>query len=84
MTKAEAITTWSDACAVVAIGDTFVRNGNWTTIDRALRHCADTSTVNDSKKTLNGDAIIEVKPVAKETVKGKSEMALPPFLLVVK
>ena len=84
MTKTEALAAYSEACSVVEIGDTYVRDGNWTAVDRVLRHCADTSTVIDTAKTLNGDIVVKVEPSPNETSKGKSEMKLPPFLLVVK
>ncbi len=83
MDKKEALSKWSDACSIVKFGPTIVRDGNWTTLGRSLRHCADTSTVVESGE-LNGDQVVEVTPKPKETAKGKTPMNLPPFLLVVK
>ena len=83
MNVTEALAKWSDACTVVELRGTVVRDGNWTTLERALRHCADTSTVVE-KSTLNGDQVVEVTPAPKDTAKGKSAMNLPPFLLVVR
>ncbi len=83
MDKTEALSKWSDACTVVKLGPTIVRDGNWTTLVRSLRHCADTSTVVESDK-LNGDVVVLVTPKPKEAPPGKTPMNLPPFLLVVK
>ena len=84
MTKTDSLKKWSDACPVVQIGPTYVRDGNWTTLDRALRHCADTSTIDESEGALNGDTVVVVTPASKEVAQGKSPMSMPPFLLVVK
>lgn len=84
MDKKEALAKWSDACVVVQAGATIVRDGNWTTMGRALRHCADTTTVDVRAEKLNGDMVVEVKPVEREVSEGKSPMNLSPFLLVVR
>lgn len=86
MDKKEALAKWSDACVVVEAGKTTVRSGNWTTLERALRHCADTSTIDERKDKLNGDTIVEVKPAEREgePPPGKTHINLPPFLLVVR
>jgi hypothetical protein len=83
MDKKAAVTKWSDACVVVENRGVYIRDGNWQTIDRALRHCADTSTV-DQKGSLNGDMVVLVTPAPKKTAEGKSPLNLPPFLLVVR
>lgn len=85
MDKTAALKKWSDACTVCECGETYVRDGNWTTITRALRHCSDTSTVVE-KSELNGDIVVLVTPAPKETEPppGKTPMRLPPFLLVVR
>jgi len=86
MDKTEALGKWSDACVVVEAGKVIVREGNWMTLERAMRHCADTSTVDEREDKLNGDTIVEVKPAEREgdPPKGKTRMNLPPFLLVVR
>lgn len=85
MDKSAALAKWSDACVVVEAGKTIVRDGNWTTLERALRHCADTSTVDERDDKLNGDTIVVVTPAKRtEAPKGKTPINLPPFLLVVR
>lgn len=85
MSKAEALNKWSDACTVCECGPTYVRDGNWTTIAKALRHCSDTSTVVE-KSNLNGDTVVLVTPAKKEVdpQAGKTPINLPPFLMVVR
>lgn len=85
MDKKEALAKWTDACVVVEAGEIIVRDGNWTTIDRAMRHCADTSTVDEREDKMNGDTIVTVTPAKRETAPaGKTPINLPPFLLVVR
>lgn len=85
MDKSEALKKWSDACTVCECGKTYVRDGNWQTIARAMRHCSDTSTVVE-KSELNGDMVVLVTPAPNEVERqpGKKPINLPPFLLVVK
>lgn len=84
MTKNEALREWSEACIVIQAGPVMVRDGNWMPIDRALRHCADTTTVDARKDEFNGDVVVDVVPVPKDAAKGKTPMTLAPFMLVVK
>jgi hypothetical protein len=83
MDKPQALAKWSDACTVCECGPTVVRDGNWTTLERALRRCSDTTTVIE-KASLNGDMVVEVRPVPNKPPEGKEPMVMPPFLLVVK
>lgn len=86
MTKTDAIKQWSEACVVVEAGKVIVREGNWMPIDRALRYCSDTSTVDKREDNLNGDTIVEVTPAEREgdPPPGKKHICLAPFMLVVK
>ena len=73
MNITQALSKWTEACTVEQLKGTFVRNGNWQPIARALRHHKDeSSSITEAGDTLNGDAIICV-------VKGEAKA-----LLVVK
>ena len=75
MTIAEALGKWTDACSAVKAKEQYIRDGNWTTLARALRHCKDKTEITEDGK-LNGDTVLAVKP--------DSPIGLPPFLLVVR
>ena len=83
MKKPDALAKWSDACSVSVAGGIIVRDGNWTTLARAMRHCTDDTELSE-KGSLNGDAVVEVKPARKDTALGKLPMPTDSFLLVVR
>jgi hypothetical protein len=82
MNKTEALSKWSDACSAVKLKEQFVRDGNWTTLARALRHFNDETATIAEAGALNGDTVIEVTPA--EVKPDKAPVNRPPFLLVVK
>jgi hypothetical protein len=82
MNKTEALSKWSDACSAVKLKEQFVRDGNWTTLARALRHFNDDNATIEEAGELNGDTVIEVTP--SEIKPDQAPMNRTPFLLVVK
>lgn len=75
MTIYESLGKWSDAATVVKANDQLIRDGNWQSLKRALRHCKEQTEITEAG-TLNGDTVLEVTP--------DSPIGLPTFLLVVK
>jgi hypothetical protein len=82
MKKTEALSKWSDACSASKVKEQIVRDGNWTTLARALRHFNDENAAIEKADELNGDTVIEVTPA--EVKPDKAPVNRPPFLLVVK
>lgn len=81
MTVKEALSKWSDACTVCQAKEQYIRDGNWQTIARALRHFTKEGAASvDVAGDLNGDTVIEVTPAAPSD----ESKPRPPFLLVVK
>lgn len=83
MTKKEALATWSDACSVCVAGEVTLRDGNWEALSRALRHCTDESTIEQTTE-LNGDIVVTVMPKFKAIDKVGTPRKEAKFLLVVK
>jgi hypothetical protein len=85
MTVKEAIEKWSEAATVTKAGKVLVRDGNWSSTARALRHFTDdgAAEVTESDDTLNGDTVIVVTP-HNEKDAPPSPRNRAPFLLVVK
>jgi len=85
MTVEEAVGQWVEGCTAEEIKGQIVRTGNWQPLARALRHCKG-GEVDQHKEKLNGDTVLCVTPKKPEgdPPAGKTHVALPPFLLVVK
>lgn len=83
MTVKEALEKWSDACSASKVGEgKFVRDGNWESLARSLRHGE--ATLDDAGE-LNGDTVVLITPAEPAAPpKGKSKLIRPPFYLVVK
>lgn len=83
MTVTDALGKWAEACSATKAGEQIIRNGNWTPIARALRHCKG-GTIEEAGK-LNSDTVLLVTPAEPQDVPaGKEPIRLSPFLLVVK
>jgi hypothetical protein len=85
MKRDEAIAKWKQACPAVESKGRFVRNGNFVSIEFALRHkdCvgAEVTVVEQDGSTI---LKIEPKPVDPKTVPaGKSASKRPAFHLIV-
>jgi hypothetical protein len=82
MKKTEALSKWSDACSASKVKEQIVRDGNWTTLARALRHFNDENAAIEESGELNGDTVIKVTP--SEIKPDKAPVNCPQFLLVVR
>lgn len=71
----DALNKWTEGCTAEEAKGQIVRNGNWQSLKRALRHCKAKTEIKEAGE-LNGDTVLSVTP--------ESPIGLPPFLLVVK
>ena len=85
LTVADALSRWSEACAAIELKGQTVRDGNWESLTRTLRHFKDGETAAvELVAEHGGSAILKITPVQGEVPQGKTPMNRPAFLILVR